>query len=156
MTGWRFVSEVFFAGLGTMAFALLFHVPARYYPRCAFTGGAGWLVYLLLKGPLGTLAATLAATLAVVLISRFSSVQLRCPVTIFLISGIFPLVPGLGIYQTAWALVQGLLEQAALTGFDTAKLAAAMVLAILLGFEVPGSWFARLARPFAGGQKEGT
>ena len=65
MTGWRFVSEVFFAGLGTMAFALLFHVPARYYPRCAFTGGAGWLVYLLLKGPLGTLAATLAATLAV-------------------------------------------------------------------------------------------
>ena len=29
MTGWRFVFEVFFAGLGTMALALLFQVPAR-------------------------------------------------------------------------------------------------------------------------------
>ena len=145
MTAWRFCSEVFFAGLGTMAFSLIFHVPARYYPRCGLTGAAGWLVFIALKGPVGTLTATFAATLAVVLISRFSSVQLRCPVTIFLISGIFPLVPGLGIYQTAYALVEG-----DLTGFETAKLAAAMVLAILVGFEVPAGWFARMAAPFRG------
>ena len=123
MTVWRFCSEVFFAGLGTMAFSLIFHVP---------------------------LTATFFATLAVVLISRFSSVQLRCPVTIFLISGIFPLVPGLGIYQTAYALVEGDLAGASLTGFETVKLAAAMVLAILVGFEVPAGWFARMAAPFRG------
>lgn len=146
MTAWRFCSEVFFAGLGTMAFSLIFHVPARYYPRCGLTGAAGWLVFIALKGPVGTLTATFAATLAVVLISRFSSVQLRCPVTIFLISGIFPLVPGLGIYQTAYALVGSDLAGAGLIGFETAKLAAAMVLAILVGFEAPAGWFARLAR----------
>ena len=150
MTAWRFCSEVFFAGLGTMAFSLIFHVPARYYPRCGLTGAAGWLVFIALKGPVSTLTATFAATLAVVLISRFSSVQLRCPVTIFLISGIFPLVPGLGIYQTAYALVEGDLTGAGLTGFETAKLAAAMVLAILVGFEVPAGWFARMAAPFRG------
>ena len=154
MSVWRFCSEVFFAGLGTMAFSLLFHVPARYYPRCGLTGAAGWLVFIALKGPLGTLAATFFATLAVVLISRFSSVQLRCPVTIFLISGIFPLVPGLGIYQTAYALVEGDLAGAGFTGFDTAKLAAAMVLAILVGFEAPAAWFAGLARPFARAKNE--
>lgn len=146
MTAWRFCSEVFFAGLGTMAFSLIFHVPARYYPRCGLTGAAGWLVFIALKGPVGTLTATFAATLAVVLISRFSSVQLRCPVTIFLISGIFPLVPGLGIYQTAYALVESDLAGAGLIGFETAKLAAAMVLAILVGFEAPAGWFARLAQ----------
>ena len=150
MSVWRFCSEVFFAGLGTIAFSLLFHVPTRYYPRCGFTGAAGWLVFLALKGALGTLTATFAATLAVVLISRFSSVQLRCPVTIFLISGIFPLVPGLGIYQTAYALVEEDLTGAGLTGFETAKLAAAMVLAILVGFEVPAGRFARMAAPFRG------
>ena len=96
------------------------------------------------------MTATFFATLAVVLISRFSSVQLRCPVTIFLISGIFPLVPGLGIYQTAYALVEGDLAGATLTGFETVKLAAAMVLAILVGFEVPAGWFARMAAPFRG------
>ena len=150
MTLWRFCSEVFFAGLGTMAFSLIFHVPARYYPRCGLTGAAGWLVFIALRGPLGALTATFFATLAVVLISRFSSVQLRCPVTIFLISGIFPLVPGLGIYQTAYALVEGDLAGASLTGFETVKLAAAMVLAILVGFEVPAGWFARMAAPFRG------
>ena len=41
MTVWRFCSEVFFAGLGTMAFSLIFHVPARYYPRCGLTGPPG-------------------------------------------------------------------------------------------------------------------
>lgn len=150
MTVWRFCSEVFFAGLGTMVFSLIFHVPARYYPRCGLTGAAGWLVFIALRGPLGALTATFFATLAVVLISRFSSVQLRCPVTIFLISGIFPLVPGLGIYQTAYALVEGDLAGASLTGFETVKLAAAMVLAILVGFEVPAGWFARMAAPFRG------
>ena len=150
MTAWRFCSEVFFAGLGTMAFSLIFHVPARYYPRCGLTGAAGWLVFIALKGPVGTLTATFAATLAVVLISRFSSVQLRCPVTIFLISGIFPLVPGLGIYQTAYALDEGDLTGEVLTGFETAILAAAMVVAILVGFEVPAGWFARMAAPFRG------
>ena len=154
MTVWRFCSEVFFAGLGTMAFSLIFHVPARYYPRCGLTGAAGWLVFLALEGPLGSLTATFFATLAVVLISRFSSVQLRCPVTIFLISGIFPLVPGLGIYQTAYALVEGDLAGAGFTGFDTAKLAAAMVLAILVGFEAPAGWFVRLARPFVRAKNE--
>lgn len=148
MSLWRFCSEVFFAGLGTMAFSLIFHVPGRYYLRCAVTGAAGWLVFLALRSTAGNLAATFAATLAVVLISRFSSVQQRCPVTIFLISGIFPLVPGLGIYQMAYALVQGDLSGAGLTGFETAKLAAAMVLAILLGFEFPANWFVRLAAPF--------
>ena len=58
MTLWRFCSEVFFAGLGTMAFSLIFHVPARYYPRCGLTGAAGWLVFIALKGPVGTLTAT--------------------------------------------------------------------------------------------------
>lgn len=145
MSLWRFWSEVFFAGLGTMAFALLFHVPSRYYLRCAVTGSLGWLCYLAFKQPLGVLAATLLATLLVVLFSRFSSVQLRCPVTVFLISGIFPLVPGLGIYQTAYALVQNDPAAAGATGFDTVKVAAAMVLAILLGFEAPAAWFRRLA-----------
>ena len=65
--------------------------------------------------------------------------------TIFLISGIFPLVPGLGIYHTAYYTVTGDLAAAGSTGFFTIKTAAAMVLAILLGFELPAGLFRRLA-----------
>lgn len=141
----RFACEVLAAGLGTLAFAVLFHVPGRYYLRCAVTGAAGWLVFLLLRPCLTAIPATFFATFAVVVLSRFSSVQRRCPVTIFLISGIFPLVPGLGIYHTAYHTVTGDLAAAGSTGFFTFKTAAAMVLAILLGFELPAGPFRRLA-----------
>lgn len=141
----RFLCEVLAAGLGTLAFAVLFHVPGRYYLRCAATGAAGWLVFLALRPGLTAIPATFFATLAVVFLSRLSSVQRRCPVTIFLISGIFPLVPGLGIYHTAYYTVTNDLAAAGSTGFFTVKTAAAMVLAILLGFELPAGLFRRLA-----------
>lgn len=141
----RFGLEVLAAGLGTLAFAVLFHVPGRYYLRCAFTGAAGWLLYLVLRPLITVIPATFFATLLVVLLSRFSSVKVRCPVTIFLISGIFPLVPGLGIYRTAYFAVSNDLAAAGSTGFFTLKTAVAMVLAILLGFELPQNLFRRLA-----------
>lgn len=144
----RFFCEVFAAGIGTMAFALIFHVPRRYYLRCGITGAAGWLVYLLGKLFFDPIPAIFAATFAVVCISRFSAVQMRCPATIFLIPGIIPLVPGLGVYQTAYAIVTGATQDASSTGFFTLKVAIAMVLAILLGLELPISWFQKLAAVF--------
>lgn len=140
----RLIYEVLAAGIGTVAFALIFHVPSAYYLRCGITGSTGWLVYLLCLPWLGTMPAMFVATFAVVCISRFSAVQLRCPATIFLIAGIFPLVPGLGIYRTAYALVTNDTESAGDIGLATLKTAAFMVLAILLGLELPSGLFRKL------------
>lgn len=146
----RFWQEILAAFLGTLAFGVLFHVPTRYYLRCGLGGAVGWLIYLALKlGGLSPILATFFATLAVVAFSRISSFQMRCPVTIFLIPGIFPLVPGLGIYQTAYFTVANDLLNAGSTGFNTIKIAATMVLAILVGFELPAGLFRWLAAPFA-------
>ena len=43
-----------YASLGTLCFAVLFHVPQRHYIRCAAVGGVGWLVYLLAMEQNGT------------------------------------------------------------------------------------------------------
>ena len=64
--------------------------------------------------------------------------------TVFLISGIFPLVPGAGIYWTAYYIVMNDLEQAGQRGFLTLKVAVAIVLSILLVFELPQGLFRRL------------
>ena len=53
----------------------------------------------------------------------------------------FPLVPGSGIYWTAFYVVTNDLEQAGARGFLTFKDAVAIVLGILLVFEFPQSWF---------------
>ena len=63
----------------------------------------------------------------------------------FLIAGIFPLVPGAGIYWTAYYVVTDQLAKASARGFLTLKIAVAIVLGILFVFEFPQKWFRRIA-----------
>ena len=91
--------------LATLAYAILFNVPKQYYTACGITGMAGWLLYLAMCQVTTVVLASFVGTLAVVLISRILTVRKKCPITIFLVSGIIPLVPGAGIYYTAYYLV---------------------------------------------------
>ena len=123
------------AFLGTAAFALLFYVPARHYLSCGLTGALGWGCYLALQPAL---------------LSRVFAIREKCPVTAFLISGILPLVPGAGIYWTTYFMLTGQSAEALRRGVETGKIAAAMVLAIVLVFELPQGLFrvfGRRARP---------
>ena len=129
------------AFMATISFSLLFGVPVRYYPWCGFIGGAGWIFYLLAKPATSTPVATFIATVGVILMSRFFAVRKRCPVTIFLIAGIFPLVPGAGIYWSAFYMVSNELATAASTGFEALKSVIAIVLAIVFVFELPQKLF---------------
>lgn len=134
--------EVTVAVVGTVAFSLLFGVPTRYYPYCGLIGGAGWLVYSILTGRGGAPpSSALFATIVVILLSRLFAVRKRCPVTIFLISGIFPLVPGAGVYWTAYYIVTNELDLASQTGFMAVKVAVAIVLGIVFVFELPQGIF---------------
>ncbi len=142
------IGEIICAAIGTVAFALIFGVPGKYYIYCAFVGAAGWTLYSVLTNFAGLTAteATFFATVLVMLISRSMAVFERCPVTVFLISGIFPLVPGAGIYWTAYYLVTNQLSQAAHSGFAAVKVAVAIVLAIVLVFELPYKLFSVFRR----------
>lgn len=133
--------EFLTAFVGTIAFALLFHVPKEYYVNCGLAGGCGWICYKLLLAGCGLFGSTFFVTVLVVFLSRLSAVRRHCPVTIFLVAGIFPLVPGAGIYWTAYYVVTDQLAKASDRGFQTLKIAVAIVLGILFVFEFPQKWF---------------
>ena len=143
---WEFLIEVLFAGIGTVAFSVLFFVPRKFYSFCGICGAAGWIIYSLGAG-MGASAeeATFYATLAVIFLSRLFAVMERCPATLFLIPGIFPLVPGAGVYWTSYYIVTEDLALASDTGFTALKVAAAIVLGIIFVFEIPQSFFTVLA-----------
>lgn len=141
----RLIEEVIAAAVGTMAFALMFHVPRQYYFCGGIAGGAGWLVYRALELHVDSLMGPVCAgAFTVVFLSRIFAVRKKCPVTMFLIPGIFPLVPGMGIYQTAQALVGSDWDLAAAKGLTSIKFAVAIVGGILLGFEIPQRCFSLL------------
>lgn len=99
----------------------------------------------------GLFGSTFFATVLVVFLSRLSAVRRHCPVTIFLVAGIFPLVPGAGIYWTAYYVVTDQLAKASDRGFQTLKIAVAIVLGILFVFEFPQKWFRWAERGTAAG-----
>ena len=136
------LAELAAVTVATIGFALLFGVPVRYYPYCGLIGGVGWLFYkVMLYADGSTATATFVAAVVVILLSRLFAVRKRCPVTIFLISGIIPLVPGAGIYWTAYYIVTNQLRLALDTGFLALKVVVAIVLGIVFVFELPQKLF---------------
>jgi uncharacterized membrane protein YjjB (DUF3815 family) len=129
------------AMVGTVSFSLLFGVPSRYYPYCGLIGAAGWWIYLVTSARLDVSVSTLIATMVVIFLSRAAAVRKQCPATVFLIAGIFPLVPGAGVYWTTYYMVTDQLNLAASTGYMALKNAVAIVLGIVFIFEIPQGFF---------------
>ena len=71
------------------------------------------------------------------LCARFFSVYHKAPVTVFLLPGIFPLVPGAGIYYTAYYFIQGNNALALSNGISTFKVAVALAVGISLVLSIP-------------------
>ncbi len=94
---------------GTIAFSIMFFVPRKYYPCCGLIGGFGWITCWIIMHPFGMsyFTGTIVASAVVVLLSRICGVELKCPATLFMLSGLFPLVPGVGIYWTVYSVITG-------------------------------------------------
>ena len=61
--------------------------------------------------------------------------------TIFLVSGIIPLVPGAGIYYTVYYMVTNQLAEASRRGMESVKVAFAIVLGIVFVVSIPRDVF---------------
>ena len=143
----QFVAAFF----GTIAFSVIFFVPREHYFGCGLIGGLGWLLYWCLTAHLGLsyLGGTFFAAAFVVLLSRICGVAVKCPATVFLSPGIFPLVPGVGIYWTVYSMIIGEMEHSSAYGRQTIGTAVAIVLAIIFIFEIPQPWIGAIGRRVA-------
>ena len=134
------------AFVGTMAFACLFGTDRQQYFWTGIIGAVGWVLYLLLVRLAGASPAvsTLAAALLVCILSRFSAVAFRCPAQVFILCGIFPLVPGAGIFWFTYYLTSSQFALSLQAGFTAGKVAIAIVLGIILAMELPQRLFSAL------------
>ena len=101
------ISAFIFACLATMAFAVLFQAPKKIVLIDGIIGAIGWVVFIYLRHELGytSFVSNFTATISLALASELSSRIFKQPVTVFVIPGIVPLVPGLGIYQGMFAII---------------------------------------------------
>ena len=131
------------AFLGTMGFAVLYGVPRKEYIHASLCSTIGWMAYLVMMrlANATVIESTFVATLVVVLVSRFMAVDRRCPVIVYQICGVFPLIPGAGIFWTVYYIVNKELSVAVTTGFSALGMAVAIVLGIIFITSLPGRMF---------------
>lgn len=131
------------AFLASMLFGIIFDVHPRALVGAAVAGTVSWTLYYLLMGygmtPVG---ATFMATLASGLYSEMMARIGRNPVTVFIVPGIVPLVPGAGAYYSMLYFVKGDFSQGLSMAIQTMMLAgsiAAGVALVSVIFRVLGS-----------------
>ena len=142
------------AMVATISFGITFQVGRRHYWTCGFVGAVGWTIYIACTtlGGMTAPMATLIATLPLAALSRFFAIRHKAPITVFLLTGIFPLVPGAGIYYTAYYFIMGDNAMAVAKGVETFKIAVALAVGIVLVLALPGRLFEAFA-PCAGKKK---
>lgn len=124
--------KVISALLATIFIAILFQVRREHVLLTAIGGGLGSLVNeAALSLGINALVAVFLASLSLALYSEIMARLRKTTVTTFLISALFPLVPGAGMYYTMLAIVHNELDSALTTGISTLSTAALMALGIL-------------------------
>ena len=142
----EFFIQFVIAMLSTISFAVLFTAPKKEILYCGLTGAFGWIVYYLLtNNGIHLVLASGIATCCLTILSRCFAVVRKTPVTVYLLSGIFPLVPGAGIYYTAYYLFVGNTEMSGFKGLETLEIAGAIVFGIIFGFGIPQALFHKLS-----------
>lgn len=129
----------------SVCFAILFSVPKKELIFCGFTGALGWIIYYILVSlSLGVVLSSFVATFFLTVFARCFAVTRHTPVTVYLLTGIFPLVPGAGIFYTAYYLFTKDPSISPNKGIETFEIAGVIVLGIIFGFGIPQKLFNKL------------
>ncbi len=137
----RFFANILCAFVGTITFSTLFNVPKKHYVSCGVVGTLGWIVCDLVSRIANPPFAAFLGATVVVFTSRMLTVRKKCPITVFLIPGIFPLIPGARVYYTVYYLVTEELGLAAQSGMDAIKIAFGIVIGIVFIVAIPRQVF---------------
>ncbi|RDY23028.1 threonine/serine exporter [Romboutsia maritimum] len=122
-----------FSFLATIGFAVFYNSPKRALIPAGITGGLGWTIYVLLfKLSYNSIFANFIAAALVSIMGEILARKMKQPAILFVIPGILPLVPGLGMYNTMLYMVQKDYNLAISTGADTLFISASISLGVLV------------------------
>lgn len=104
------IEQLLFGMIGTVGFALIFHVRYRFLPLVASGGLLCWLTYLIGLALFGKDAYFPATLLSGFITAGYAEILARLcksPSTVFFLTSMIPLIPGRPLYYFMDAIVDG-------------------------------------------------
>ncbi len=121
------------AFIGAFGFSIFFNIHGPGIFICCFGCVLSWTTYILVfRATENTVLANFAGGILASVYAELAARIRRFPAISYLVVSIFPLIPGAGMYYTMAYAVQGEMTSFASKGFETAAVAGAIALGILL------------------------
>ncbi|MBQ6542205.1 MAG: threonine/serine exporter family protein [Lachnospiraceae bacterium] len=143
------------AAFATVGFSMLYHVSWRHMPFIGVTGAVCWLVFLVFNAKMGLGPAAFFASVGLAFCSFLFSRVKRCPMTVFLVPGIIPIVPGCTLFFSVFDLLRGNYHDAAVLAAQSIIICGAIVLGTALVSVIPGRFFALFSPKNKAEEKKG-
>ena len=114
-------------------FAVLLETPKKYLLHAGVTGAIGGGIYLYCtQREMDVVLASLLSALAIAFVSHVFARVFKAPVTVFLIAGILPTVPGAGMYRIVYYIIANDREMCSYYLIQTLEIAGMIALAIFI------------------------
>jgi len=124
---------IILAFFGSLFPAILYNVDKKRFLWVGLSGVTGWIAYdYFYKSTGNVILATFIGSMVVGLYSEIMARKIKAPAIIFSVSGIFPLVPGLGAYETARFFMDKDVMGGITKGIETFASAGSIAIGIML------------------------
>ena len=113
--------------------AVLLETPKKYLLHAGVTGAIGGGIYLYCtQREVDVVLASFLSALAIAFVSHVFARVFKAPVTVFLIAGILPTVPGAGMYRIVYYIIANDREMCSYYLIQTLEIAGMIALAIFI------------------------
>lgn len=127
------IINVAFSYAASVGFALTINVPHRALNLSGISGVIGWMSYwFAARAGMGRMLSNLIGAFIIGILGLIFARIKKCPVTVFNIPALVPLVPGVPAYQAVRALVNGNVFEGEASILRVAIVTCAIALGILL------------------------
>jgi uncharacterized membrane protein YjjP (DUF1212 family) len=132
-TQYPLLLQFIFGMLGTVGISIVVNIPRKYLVVASLVSACGWTVFeaLMLSGSSHVLASFIAVCV-VALIAEIITHTTKEAASLFIIPAIFPLVPGVGLYNTMLSLLRNDFAEAANYGIEALFVAGSIAVALLV------------------------
>lgn len=124
--------ELILAFSGSLCAGIIFNIRRDNLIWSGISGLLGWLAYVWMNSVSGSIVlSTFAGAIAVGVFSETAARAFKAPSTIYSVTGIFPIVPGIAAYEAVRHITENNLQAAALKAIETAGCAGSIAFGIL-------------------------
>ncbi|MGL6106220.1 threonine/serine exporter family protein [Romboutsia sp.] len=125
--------HITFSYLAAVGFAVFLNAPKKTLYVSGAVGMISWTIYILLmRCNFDMISANFIAASIASLLSEILARKMKKPTLLFIVPGIITLIPGLGLYNTMYYVIEGNFQQSFTTGTNVILASGAIALGVIV------------------------